>query len=301
MRSTKNSISLTHATVLVSGESIGWYIYVPYDVQQNDSAFLESELLNTGRTMASTICFSFWYHNKIDSNNHSAQLIVAYEETPYRNSGHDRTHLIGKVNSSRLDKWINYQKTVTNITGFFKLVLWTSNSQPEKGDIAVDDISIKSGLCSTGKESFCVPFEHSVYPQLANLFPATTAPPLRTTTTRTIPANERQWDCDFDGSPHKTLCPNWKTDGNWTIQSGYDGLYKKQGPKFDHTHDAMFGRYILLTPQLKSAIETIKGASSKYKSTLITTAANGPHCFQFWFYVDLKSFVNFRVELQRDG
>ena len=125
------------------------------------------------------ICFSFYYHILSETFSMTTKLLVQYV-TLYTNP-----ITIANLSSSHLDKWILFNKTLTDLPrGRFQFK--TFQGQSSRADVALDDISVRVGPCG-----------QSI---------TTTQNPLSTTPE---PKNQMQWDCNFE----TTTC-------KWKVTSG---------------------------------------------------------------------------------
>jgi hypothetical protein len=119
----------------------------------------------------------------VENNIYSPKLVVMYSAP-----GVATPVVVANIIGHRFDSWNNFNKTLTNMPQYFRIMLQTLEGNISRADVAVDDIQVKSGTCDQA-------------------FVTTRSPVLPT---QVIPVGERQWDCDFE-SPN---C-NWNIDINW--------------------------------------------------------------------------------------
>ncbi|XP_035827615.1 MAM and LDL-receptor class A domain-containing protein 1 [Aplysia californica] len=177
----------------------GHYIYLETSSGRNgDQAVLSSP---TGFNGNATQCLSFWYHMYGLTVN---SLIV-------RLKGSSTTMDLWRENGTHGDHWIQAQVDIGgSSTGFANQVQFVAvHGSSYTGDIAVDDIKLVAGLCtsSAGSKS---------------------------------PIN-----CDFEDSSLCGYIQDPNDDGDWrrnTMSTGSTGT----GPTSDHTYGTSLGHYMYL-------------------------------------------------------
>ena len=162
----------------------GWYIYVPEDAQSDGVAVLQSELLGpyTGQ-----VCFSFYYNIQSETRAVSPKLTVLYVSPEF-----SQTLLNKSISSHTNSVWNIYNVSLINLPqGRFQLK--TILGQVSKADVAIDDISIKPGLCG---QSVSTPTPIVSTPE---------------------PVSATQWDCNFE----TTSC-KWKVNGTGWVKASWN-------------------------------------------------------------------------------
>ena len=112
----------------------GYYIYIEASGNSNKTARIISPAIST----TGTVCVSFWYHM------YGAHINML---SLYSNTGGSRG-LLWQKSGNQGNKWINGRVDATVNNGD-KVIFEGKTGISYQGDIALDDISILSGPCTT--------------------------------------------------------------------------------------------------------------------------------------------------------
>ncbi|XP_072771353.1 uncharacterized protein [Nerophis lumbriciformis] len=217
----------------------GFYMYIEGDsVTHGDSArLLSSECYYNG-----PVCLNFWYHMHGSATAMALNMYVL------------RGNYAAKIWSMRNNQGQEWQpgNIDINVSSPFQIIVEGIRGSDALSDVAIDDISIHVGACSSslGREN-----EPS---STAEVLPSASACSL---------------NCSFDSN----LC-SWnqmRTDAfDWAWQSGSTPTLMT-GPSADHTGD---GHYIYIEASRVSHGDTARLISSECFAT-------GPQCLQFWYHM----------------
>nr|XP_057923048.1 MAM and LDL-receptor class A domain-containing protein 1-like [Doryrhamphus excisus] len=217
----------------------GFYLYIEGDsVTHGDSArLLSSECHYNGPA-----CLNFWYHmygsaTAMALNMHLLQGNKATKIWSMKNNQGQEWHP-GKID--------------INVTSPFQVIVEGIRGSDALSDVAIDDISIHFGACSSSLESGNKP------PSTAEVLPSDPVCSL---------------NCSFDSS----FC-RWNqmsTDAfDWTWKSGSTPTLMT-GPSADHSGD---GHYVYIEASSVYHGDTARLISSE-------CSAIGPQCLQFWYHM----------------
>ncbi|XP_077413210.1 uncharacterized protein LOC144043438 [Vanacampus margaritifer] len=211
----------------------GFYLYIEGDsVAQGDPA----RLLSSECHYSGPVCLFFWYHMY-----GSATAMVL---NMYLLQGNTATK-IWSMKNNHGQEW-HLGKVDINVFSPFQIIVEGIRGSSVLSDVAIDDISIQFGSCSSsqGSEAEVLPSD-----QVCSL------------------------DCSFD----RNVC-SWNqmiTDAfDWTRQSGSTPTLMT-GPSSDHTGD---GHYLYIEGNSASHGDTARLISSE-------CSASGPQCLQFWYHM----------------
>ncbi|XP_067654503.1 MAM and LDL-receptor class A domain-containing protein 1-like [Haliotis asinina] len=183
----------------------GFYLYTEVNGQSaNKTARLQSKSI-TSRTM--TTCFSFWYHMHGD---HIGTLNVYIMSTPMIGSP-----VWTKTGAQGLT-WKHGAITISKRNNPFTILIEAVTSNGNRGDIAIDDVSLANGSCT-----------------------GSTGPTVHTT----VHPGQVVRKCDFEA---KSICgyTQDKSDNfDWTWTSHRTSSYGT-GPSNDHTYGTTSGHYL---------------------------------------------------------
>ncbi|XP_061776083.1 zonadhesin isoform X2 [Nerophis ophidion] len=217
----------------------GFYMYIEGDsVTHGDPArLLSSECHYNG-----PVCLNFWYHMHGSATAMALNVYVL------------RGNYAAKVWSMRNNQGLEWQpgNIDINVSSPFQIIVEGIRGSDALSDVAIDDISIHVGACSSS------PGRGNEPPSTAEVLPSASACSL---------------NCSFDSN----LC-RWnqmRTDAfDWAWQSGSTPTLMT-GPSADHTGD---GHYIYIEASRVSHGDTARLISSECFAT-------GPQCLQFWYHM----------------
>ncbi|XP_054624523.1 MAM and LDL-receptor class A domain-containing protein 1-like isoform X2 [Dunckerocampus dactyliophorus] len=217
----------------------GFYLYIEGDsVTHGDPA----RLLSPECHYNAPVCLNFWYHMYGSA--------TAMALNMYLIQGNKATKIWSMKNNQGQD-W-HPGKIDINVSSPFQIIVEGIRGSDALSDVAIDDISIHFGACSSSLGSGNEP------PLTAEVLPS--EPVCRL-------------NCSFDSG----FC-RWnqmRTDAfDWTWQSGSTPTLMT-GPSADHTGD---GRYLYIEASSVSHGDTARLISSECSAT-------GPQCLQFWYHM----------------
>ncbi|XP_077371361.1 MAM and LDL-receptor class A domain-containing protein 1 [Festucalex cinctus] len=211
----------------------GFYLYIEGDsVAQGDPA----RLLSAECQYSGPVCLNFWYHMYGSA--------TAMALNMYLLQGNKATKIWSMINNHG-QEW-HLGKVDVNVSSPFQIIMEGIRGSNVLSDVAIDDISVQFGSCSSNLGSG------------AEILPSDQVCSL---------------NCSFD----RNVC-SWNqmiTDAfDWTRQSGSTPTLMT-GPSSDHTGD---GHYLYIEANSASLGDTARLISSE-------CSASGPQCLQFWYHM----------------
>ncbi|XP_025085553.1 MAM and LDL-receptor class A domain-containing protein 1-like [Pomacea canaliculata] len=221
-----------------SDSDAGFYMYMQADTHSmgQRASFSSSPI-----PCSPQMCISFWYH----MYGQDEGTLVVYQ------SGEQLVTLM-TMTGDQGDFW-HYWENTTSCDSSFELIFDGTVGNGSRGDIAIDDVSVKPGNC-TGP-------------------PATDNPGISQVTYAPT-----KYDCNFDQA---SIC-NWIQDitdnFNWTLHHGATASLQT-GPSYDHTQQNINGYYIYTEASHQPA-----NATARIMSQTVTINNTGL-CVHFWFHM----------------
>ncbi|XP_069046931.1 MAM and LDL-receptor class A domain-containing protein 1 [Lepisosteus oculatus] len=224
----------------------GYYVYADSSVgSPGDRIMLVSEIFQPA---VEGSCLSFWYHMY---GQNIGNLSLYINNRTLHTNGNKLGSLIWRKSGNQGNNWSEGMVTVDFWEPYWFIFVY-EKGLGLMGDVALDDIQLLLGLCSTSPSVTAVP----------------TLPP-----TQMPGAN----DCDFEVD----LC-GWQQDPNegsdWRRQQGSMGT-GSLGPAEDHTTGSVRGHYILVEGNGQT-----EKAVARIRSPLVAVGLEGL-CLMFWYHM----------------
>ncbi|XP_046559779.1 MAM and LDL-receptor class A domain-containing protein 1-like [Haliotis rubra] len=271
------------------GTMLGHYMYIESSEPRrpNDVARLNSIIL-TGPI--SPTCLTFWYHMYGSS-------IGALNVYIMRNGA--KGSLILHLSGNQGNSWKAAEVSLNTVSSntIYQIVFEGTVGAGYSGDIAIDDISVTTGACSSdvtpnAARPTVTQKPTSTAPQSTTGTKATPKPTGTTVAPSSKPAADK---CNFEDNIICGFSQDHSDDFDWTKHEGPTSSFGT-GPSSDHTYGTRLGHYMYI----ESSAPRRPGDVARLNS-FILTGPTSPSCLTFWYHMYGISIGSLNVYVMRNG